>query len=92
MSFEPKIVELKTEPAQRVDEVISTLARALDEARAGDVVAVGMFVVRPDGHANCCFTNHFNATAMLGGVSLLQARLMANIENWAPYPEKDEQA
>lgn len=74
-----EIVALKTERAAFREEVVSLLEQALAEARAGDVAAVAIAVVRPDGHVNCGFTDFDTAGPLLGSVALLQARLIANV-------------
>lgn len=75
-----QVVPLKTERASSNEAAILMLEDMLAQARAGEVVAVGIAVVRPGSHINCGFTDFDNAGLLLGAVALLQSRVLANME------------
>lgn len=73
------VLPLKTERCESSQAAIILLEHILDEARNGEVVAVGVAVVRPGSHINCGFTDFDNAGLLIGASALLQARLIANM-------------
>lgn len=71
---------LETAPQRMSASVIETLEKVLEDAREGNVTAVGIAVVRPNGTVNTAFSQSDQAGALLGSVSLLQARMINAVE------------
>lgn len=74
------VVALKTERAAINEAAIELLEKALAEVRAGEIIAIGIAVVRADGSMNCGFTRSDVAAAMLGATTLLQHQVLMNLE------------
>lgn len=74
------VVPLKTERAASNEAAVEMLEKALAEAKDGEIIAVGIAVVRPGGHVNCGHTSFDCAGMLLGATALLQSRLIANME------------
>lgn len=71
---------LDTEREQCIRNSIETLESALEEARAGRVVAVAIAVLRPKGEINVGHSDTADVGRLLGAISLLQWRLLNNLE------------
>lgn len=71
---------LETERDIVKQSVIETLETTLEQARAGDVVAVGIAVLRPSGAGNAGFSDSDNCIGLLGAVEILRHRLLNSIE------------
>jgi nicotinamidase-related amidase len=73
----------KFETAEQIDRksVVETLEEVLADARAGNIEAVVVSVVRPKGHAtNCTWsTSSAAASAMVGAASFTLHRLMRDL-------------
>lgn len=74
------LVQLHTGRTAQQEDAIRKLAIALDEARNGDIIAVGIVAVRPGLHANVCFSDCDNSAILLGGAAMLQHRIYENME------------
>ena len=72
---------LKTLLDSDKESVIETLEEALKQARAGDVQAITIAVVRPNGSLNTSWSNNSNVSPMLGATLLLQHRLMRQLDD-----------
>jgi len=73
-----KIVELKTRPAEVIASVIEHLEAALEKARSGDVVTVGIATVHRDGSVGCSWSETDDFGRLLGSVARLQHRINEN--------------
>lgn len=74
-----KVVALATERSRSNQQVIDQLEAALAEAKNGEIVGLGLAVVRPGNHVNCGFTDFDCAGLLLAAVALLQSRLHHNM-------------
>lgn len=79
------LVLLETERAACCNSVIETLEEALAEARAGQIIAVGIAVVRPNGSINSSRSQTDNVAPLLGAMVLAQTRFTKAIEDGAGY-------
>lgn len=75
-----ELVDLRTAREECRASVIETLAEAMDRAVAGNIVAVAIAFVTPDGAINTSRSQSDNVGTLLGAVTLLQGRLLAKIE------------
>jgi hypothetical protein len=71
---------LETERAKIQRTVIQTLEDALAQAREGDITAVSIAVVRPNGAVNCSRSETDDVGRLLGAMSLAQSRMHRDIE------------
>lgn len=55
---------------------IKCLEGALEEARKGDVVAVAIAFVRPNGNINTSSSATYRGAALLGAATLMQHRIL----------------
>lgn len=78
MSADIKVLHTSREAS--IKSVIGTLEEALRQANEGDVVAVCLAVVRPDGALNTAWSDANPVAPLLGGVSLLQSRLLSALD------------
>lgn len=74
------LVVLQTERAACLLSVIETLEAALAEAKAGNIVAVALSVVRPSGAINTSRSQTDDVARLLGAVGLTHARLVKAID------------
>jgi len=72
------VVEIKTRPAEVIASVIERLEEALEKARAGDVVTVGIATVHRDGSIGCSWSETDDFGRLLGAVCRLEYRINAN--------------
>jgi hypothetical protein len=72
------IVEIKTRPAAVKASVIEHLEAALEKARAGDIVTVGIATVHLDGSIGCSWSETDDFGRLVGSVGRLQYRINAN--------------
>jgi len=61
---------------ERHPDVVEELSRFLTEARDGNIVGVGLFVVRPNGHTTTSWVGSADRHTMIAGVSILHHRMM----------------
>ena len=61
---------------ERHPAVVEELSGFLAEARDGNVVGVGLFVVRPNGHTTISWAGSADQHAMIAGVNILHHRMM----------------
>jgi len=61
---------------ERRPEVIEELSNFLSEARDGNIVGVGLFVIRPNGHITTSWAGNAEKHSMIAGVSMLHHRMM----------------
>lgn len=73
------VVALETQRTRSNQQVIDQLETALAEAKNGEIMGLGLAIVRPGNHVNCGFTDFDVAGLLLAAVALLQARVMANM-------------
>jgi hypothetical protein len=70
-----KIVQLTTRPAEVCASVVETLEEVLAEARAGDITAVAIAIVRPNGAINSTTSETDDVGTLLGAITLMQGRV-----------------
>lgn len=71
---------LRTSRETSIKSVIATLEEALRQANEGEVVAVCLAVVRPDGSLNTAWSDADPVAPLLGGATLLQSRILAALD------------
>lgn len=76
----PDIVKFTGGRHKSSEAVVKLLEKILEEAKGGEIVAIGVAVVRPSSHVNCAFTDFDNAGLLMGATALLQSRLITNTE------------
>lgn len=75
-----KVVRLRLVKKPRNASVVSTLKAVRLDANQGNLSAIAVGIVRPDGSINTVFSDSDQAAAMLGSVSLLSHRLLSAVE------------
>lgn len=75
------VVELVPVRVRQSDSAIEILESALDEAEDGQVSAVCVCIVRPDGSANAYTSDTDQAAALLGSITLAQIRMVHVLDN-----------
>jgi translation elongation factor EF-1alpha len=76
-----KLLKFKSHRDRARLSSIETLQEALRQAKQGDVVAVGIAVVRPTGAVNCSRSETDDVARLLGAVALLNHRTLVATEN-----------
>lgn len=71
-----EVVVLETERATCRASVVERLEEALEAAREGKIVAVGIAGVAPDGGGICSQSDCENVTTLIGAVEILRARML----------------
>jgi len=74
-----EIHTLKTLLDQDKESVIELLETALKEARAGEIQAIAVAIVRPSSALNTAWSDNSNVSPLLGAALLLQHRLMRSL-------------
>lgn len=74
-----KLVALRTLPQSASAECIAVLEDALERARSGEVIAVALAEARRDGTTASQVSNEEHRPTLIGGVTILQARLTKEI-------------
>lgn len=77
----PKLLKFKSHRDLARLSSIEALQEALRQAKQGDVVAVGIAVVRPNGAINTSRSDTDDVARLLGAISLLQHRTLSATEN-----------
>lgn len=75
-----KLHVLQTYRDKVKQSVVETLEAALQQAKDGDIVAVGVAILRPNGAANAGFSDSDNCVGLLGAVEILRNRVLKGIE------------
>lgn len=75
------VIELTPLRKQHNQSAIELLEMALEEARAGDVAAVCISVVRNDGAANAYISDTDQVGTLLGAITLAQVRIVNELDN-----------
>lgn len=75
-----EIHALKTLLDSDKESVVELLETALKEARAGDIQAIALAVVRPSSALNTAWSDNSSVAPMLGATLLLQHRLMRRLD------------
>lgn len=73
-----EVVKFTSARAEIIKSVITTLEDALNDARAGQIVAVSIAFVRPDGAINTSRSACDNLGLLLGAATLAQGRMIAS--------------
>lgn len=76
----PKLVKFKPLIDISKQSAIKTLEEALRQAKAGDVISVGIAVVRPSGSINASRSDTHDVGRLLGAISLLHHRTLTDTE------------
>jgi hypothetical protein len=71
---------LETERTAVHRSVIQLLEAALEQARAGEIAACALVIVRPNGAVNSGCSDTTDVGSLLGGLSLAQHRLCVRAE------------
>lgn len=75
-----RVVKIVTNRTVAHAESIEMLEQALEEARSGEIVALGLAVVRPGGQINCGFSSSRPAGLLLGAIALLNQHAINRLE------------
>jgi hypothetical protein len=75
-----EVRKLETSREVHRKSTIETIEEALRQAKAGEVIAVGIAVVRPLGSINTAFSDTDNCAALIGAAALLQHRIVVATE------------
>lgn len=74
-----EVTSLKTAKTRAQEDALRVLEIALADAQAGEIEAVAIAVVRPDGAANACWSTAENTITLLGSVDLLRGRIVKGL-------------
>jgi hypothetical protein len=75
----PTLVRLTTRRDEHSQDCVAVLRDALARAKKGETIAVAVAEVRRDGTALAQISNKTDRVALIGAVSILQARLTKEI-------------
>lgn len=75
------VLELVPLRARQAESAIGVLESALEEAEDGQISAICVCIVRPDGSANAYTSDTDQAAALLGSITLAQVRMVHVLDN-----------
>src|SRR5258708_5124145 len=85
-----KVVPFKPRPCPFKESVLETLKEVLEEAEAGNVNAVVVAVVRPNGAITCNSSEGETVGLMVGALALAQHSLLAATEREEGSDDPDD--